>query len=430
MSEDFLYFLWQFQYFRHDGLQTDQAEPIEIYQVGYRNEDAGPDFTQARLRIGTVEWSGTVEIHIKASDWRVHRHQYNRAYDNVILHVVWENDLPAPQLRTNGSAIPTLSLQDRADRNWLNRYQALLKESGVIPCAGRIAEAEALHRTAMLDKMLLERMERKAKLVKETYEAAGQDWEETTYRLLATAFGFGINSEPFAQLTRGLSLKVLHKHRNNLLQIEALLFGVGGLLPDETNEAETEGYVKELQREYRFLKVKYRLEDSQLPAYVWKWAKLRPAGFPSLRIAQFAQLVAAPGSLFAQLIEFSDKTHLKRLFQINPSVYWQTHYRFGKASESVLATLGDTAAESLLINVVAPLLAAYAHHTGNEAYLERAVELLENLPAEYNRITKVWKSLCIPLSNAFDSQAAIELYNNYCQHKRCLSCQIGLQLIK
>ncbi|MGV3558060.1 DUF2851 family protein [Larkinella arboricola] len=425
MAEDFLYFLWQFQYFRTTDLRTVEGETLRVIHPGYRNPDSGPDFTQARLLVGDVEWVGTVEAHIRAGDWLLHRHHHDRAYDNVILHIVWNQEAVVLQ-RSDGSVIPTLCLSERVDRSLLYRYQTLLAEAGTIPCAGRIGDVESLRRTAMFDKVLLQRLERKAAGVMDLFRMAGQDWEETTYRLLAAAFGFQVNAEPFEQVSRQVPLKILHKHRDNLLQIEALLFGTAGLL----NDPEPDDYQAALLREYGFLAVKYQLTAKQLPAHSWKWARLRPANFPTLRLAQFAKLLTYKNSLFSLLIETDESAALLRHLQVTPSVYWQTHYRFGKSSDTVLATLGQASAENLLINVVLPLLVAYSHHKDQPEYRERAVALLEQLPAENNRVTRVWQELGIPIQTAFDSQASIELYKNYCQTKQCLSCQIGVSLLK
>lgn len=425
MAEDFLYFLWQFQYFQNTDLRTVEGETLRVIHPGHRNPDSGPDFTQARLLVGDVEWVGTVEAHIRATDWLAHRHHHDRAYDNVILHIVWHPETVVLQ-RSDGSTIPTLCLGERVDRSLLHRYQALLTESGVIPCAARVGNVESLRRTAMFDKVLLQRLERKAAGVTALFRAAGQDWEETSYRLLATAFGFQVNAEPFAQLSRQVPLKLVQKHRDNLLQVEALLFGTAGLL----TSADPDAYETALQREYRFLAVKYQLTAKQLPAHAWKWSKLRPANFPTLRLAQFAKLLTEKNSLFSLLIETAQSAVLLRHLQVSPSAYWQTHYRLEKPSATVLATMGQSAAENLIINAILPLLVAYSHHRDDPEYRERAVALLEQLPAEDNRITRIWQGLGIPVRTAFDSQASIELYKNYCQPKQCLSCQIGVSLLK
>lgn len=426
MSEELLYFIWQFQYVATKTLTTTDGETVEVLHPGYRNANAGPDFLNARLRIGGVEWVGTVEIHVKTSDWLLHRHQGDRSYDNVVLHVVWEHDRNVP--RPDGTYLPTLELAPLVSDALLNKYGQLVGTTDAIPCAGQFRMVKPLRQTAMLDKALLQRLERKADDVRAMYEAAGHDWEETAYRLLATHLGSKVNAEPMEQLTRVVPLRILQKHRNSLLQLEALLLGTSGLLPAEADD--NDDFTVVLRREYLFLAAKYGLADRQLPAHVWKWGKLRPAGFPTMRLGQLAKLVQEHGSLFSLLVGTSDAAELVKALQITPSAYWQTHYQFGKVAQKVSASLGTSTAEGLLINTAAPLMAAYARHKEQPALLDRAVALLEQLPAEDNRIIRLWDDLGLSVRNAFDSQAAIELYNQFCTPKRCLNCQIGIALVR
>ncbi len=436
MSELFLYFVWQFQDFDHADLRTTDGEPIQVVHPGFRNNHAGPDFTNARLLINNVEWVGTVEIHVNTSDWLAHKHQNDRAYDNVILHLVWHDDRPATGKRidrADGSPLPTLDLEHRTDNALLERAAALTDAPDSIPCAGSFRTVQPLRVTSMLDKVLLQRLERKAADVKTLFDQTGQDWEETAYRLLAQNMGFKINAQPMLQLAGALPLKTIRKHRDAPAQVEALLFGTAGLL-DESKEhsvPETpDDYREMLRREYRFLAVKYGLAESQLLPHIWKWGRLRPANFPTLRLAQFAQLLSSQASLLSLFVGETSAADLMRALQIKPSTYWQTHYRFGKEAAKASSTLGETSAENIIVNTVVPLLAAYAHHRDQPAYLDRAVALLEQLPPEKNRITDDWNALGLSVKTAFDAQASIELYNQFCLQKRCLQCQIGVTIVK
>jgi len=434
VTEAFLYFLWQFQYFDHADLLTTEGELVQVLHPGFRNPNAGPDFLNARLLINDVEWVGTVEAHTKASDWLAHRHQHDRAYDNVILHIVWTDDRPnggSPEThhrrptRTDGSTMPTLELQARTGSDLLSRYNNLTESPDAIPCAGQFRAVQPLRITAMLDKAMLQRLERKAADVKAIYDAT-QDWEETAYRLLAINLGFKINADPMAQLSRAIPQKALMKHRDSVRQIEAMLFGASGLLD---SIEETDEYIDELRREYRFLAAKYGLIDKQLPAHVWKWGRLRPANFPTLRLAQFARLMSNHGSLFSLFVGLDNTPALLKKLQVLPTEYWQTHYRFGKITDSAAPTLGTASATNILINTVVPLLAAYAHHRDRSEYIDRAITLLEQLPPEKNTITTSWESLGLTVRSAFDSQASIELFNSFCTPKKCLNCQIGASLV-
>ena len=430
MPEVFLYFVWQYQYFWNNKLITTDGETVQILHPGFRNHDSGPDFTNARLLINDVEWSGTVEMHTRTSDWLAHRHQHDRAYDNVILHVVWQDDRPVNGRRVdraNGTPLPTLELARLIDPTLIDRYKNLTDSPDAIPCAGQFRSVSPLRVTAMLDKAMLQRLERKAAGVQAVFEQTNGDWEETAYRLLAVNMGFKINAEPMAQLSRAVPLKAILKHRDVLLQAEAMLFGTSGLLNTVENPDE---YVAMLQREYRFFGAKYQLTDKQVTAHAWKWGRLRPANFPTLRLAQLARLVTQHASLFSLFVGYADAETLLNALQVTPSDYWQSHYRFGKETEKSAPSLGRNSAENIVINTVVPLLAAYAHHRGQPAYIDRAIALLEQLPAEKNRLTGGWDTLGLSIRTAFDSQAAIELYNEFCSVKKCLSCQIGAGLLK
>lgn len=434
VPESFLYFLWQYQYFNKLNLTSTTGESVQVLHPGFRNHDAGPDFTNARLLISDVEWSGTVEMHTKTSDWLAHHHQHDRAYDNVILHVVWQDDQITSGRRVdraNGTPLPTLELYPLTDSALIDRYQLLSDSPDAIPCAGQFKSVQPLRLTSMLDKAMLQRLERKATDVRLLFEQTGGDWEETAYRLLAINMGFKINAQPMAQLSRAVPLKAILKHRDVLLQAEAMLFGTAGLLDGDENQSETEDeYVTTLRREYRFLAAKYQLADKQVTAHAWKWGRLRPANFPTLRLAQLARLLTQHASLFSLFVGNDNAGTLLKSLQITPSDYWQSHYRFGKTTEKAAPTLGESSAGNIVINTVVPLLAAYAHHRGQPAYLDRAITLLEQLPPEKNRLTDGWDALGLGVRTAFDSQASIELYNEFCAVKKCLSCQIGAGLLK
>lgn len=421
MQESFLHFVWQFSQFNRQDLRTTNGELVQIIRSGTLNANAGPDFSQARIQIGTVEWAGNVEIHLCSSDWLLHGHQHDAAYDNVILHVVWEADQVIH--RPDGSVIPTLALQNRVDQRLLYQYQQLLENREVIPCAAQFGSVDEIYKRQALDNALLQRLRKKAAFVLEMLRANGQDWEETTYQLLARNFGFSLNGEPFGQLARAVPLKLLHKHRDNLLQMEALLFGQANFLEGAADE-----YSAALQREYTFLSKKYAL-PAPFSRAVWKFSRLRPANFPTVRIAHLAALLQHQQHLFSRFIGLATVEEVAQLLRLTPSAYWQTHYTFGKRTKSV-AALGKSSRENIVLNTVAPLLAAYAQAKDDYQFIEKAVALLENIPAEDNRITRIWQGLQLPIRTAFDSQASIEWYTHGCLEKKCLQCPVGTAILK
>lgn len=425
MSEDFLYFLWQFQYFDKTNLQTTVGEALQILSVGQRNTNAGPDFLNGRVLIEGIEWVGNVEMHLRSSDWHRHTHTLDRAYDSVVLHVVWENDIVIQ--RPDSTFVPTLELKTLTSRKLLYKYQALTESKEVIPCASQFVNSAEIQKRSMLDRALMQRLERKASAVHEMRERNHQDWEETAYQLLVQNFGFKINAEPMLRLAQGLPLKVLQKHRDNLTQIEALLLGQSGMLPAMKMEDE---YIDKLCKEYDFLATKYALRSYQLRAHEWKFLRLRPANFPTVRLAQLATLIHHQASLFSLFIHVENSKMLEQALRVKQSGYWQQHYQFQKEATSKVPALGKTSIENIIVNTIVPLLVAYSEAKDNRAFLDKALELLEQLPAEKNYITELWEGLELKSKTAFDSQSVIELYNNFCSTKQCLNCSIGTALLK
>lgn len=424
MHESFLQFLWNYQLFNKHDLRTETGEPVQVIRAGTLNTNAGPDFSEARLLIDGVEWVGQVELHLRASDWLLHGHQTNRAYDAVVLHVVWQHD--ATVVRTDGTPIPTLALEGRTDGRLLHKYQYLVHNAQAIPCQAQFGQVPALYVRQALDAAVDRRLRKKAGVALQLLRTNRGDWEETAYQLLAQTMGTKVNAAPFLQLARALPLKLLRKHGNSLLQMEALLFGQAGLL----EPAFADAYPNALQREYAFLRHKYGLEASQVSAVAWKWARLRPANFPEVRIAQLAALLHERKNLFASFLEITRTTDLPAALRVAPSAYWQRHYQFDKPSAKSQSSFGAASRENLLINAVAPLLTAYAIEKDEMNFYAEAVQLLERLPAEENRITRDWQALGLPVANAFDSQGSIELFNHCCSENQCLHCPVGFYLLK
>jgi hypothetical protein len=424
MNESFLHYIWQLQYFDKKDLKTTDGEAIMIVSPGKGNTNAGPDFLTAKIRIGNIDWAGSVEIHTNASAWKSHGHQGDPAYDNVILHVVWQNDTPA--LRADGTRIPTLELQMRVDLGLIREYTKLVNNPSSIPCEKSLGGVDGITKISMLDRALMQRLENKASNVLQLFHQAGKDWEEVAFQLTARNFGFKINNEPFFALTQSVSRKTLLKHGDNLTQIEALLFGQSGFLDYSIKD----DYLKLLQREYHVLAAKYDLEKEKIKPTLWKFMRLRPANFPTLRIAQFSALIHKNKNLFAAIAEARHLTDIKSLFDISTSDYWHRHYRFGRSTARSIATLGEDSVDNIVINTVAPLLVAYGKYRDDQLFTDRAVEFLHKTPSETNKIVKTWKSLNIESHSAFDSQALIELNNNFCLKRRCLSCHIGASLLK
>lgn len=424
MSESFIHYLWQFQYFSKSSLQTTQGEEIVVFHPGFKNTHAGPDFYQSRIRIGELEWVGSVEIHIHSSSWQTHNHNVDQAYENVVLHVVWSDDKPVK--RIDGSFIPTLELKNRVDDVLHLTYKKLMSSPEEIPCATSFGKISDLTKFSMLDRALSERLEIKAERVNQTLLRNNNNWEETVYQVLAKNFGFHVNADPFLQLAQNLPYKIILKHRDKLVQIEALLFGQAGFL----QEAKHDEYTSILMREYDVLSRKYGLGNGRLSTSQWKFLRLRPANFPTIRLAQFAWLLFTQRNLFSNLIETATDMRWKTFFHLHQSTYWLHHYQFNKETEDEIPTFGQMSVDNVLINSLVPILVAYGKSKDDQMLVDRAITILQQVKSESNKITRLWTSLGLKSKNAFDSQAMIELHNNFCLKHRCLECMMGVSLIK
>ena len=426
MKEDFLHYVWQHQYFDKADLRTADGEEIQVLRPGHRNADAGPDFLNARLRLGDVEWNGAVEIHLRASDWARHHHQTDPKYDQVILHVVGQHD--ADVARTNGSRIPALALQGRLAPELLARYQALVEAPAAapLPCAPLLGLVPEITKTMMTERALMERVERKADAVGTLHHALGQDWEATAYHALMAAFGFQKNSEPLARLAKALPLAVLRRHRHDQRQLEALLFGQAGFLV-ENDETTADAYIQDLRQEHEFLRHKYSLGAAALAAHEWNYLRLRPANFPPVRLGQLAGLLHARPALFDALLTAHSVAALTEFFQAPAPAYWRQHFRPGRPGK--VPSLGKGSIDLLITNVVVPLRVAYARHVGQPALVESSVALLSELPAEHNQYTDRFEALGFAHRTAADSQGLLALHQSYCAPRRCLNCAIGSRLV-
>jgi hypothetical protein len=425
MDEAYLHYIWQFQRFDLSRLCCADGTPLVVLHPGYPNRDAGPDFLQAKVRMGEILWTGSVEIHVAAADWFRHGHQADPAYSNVILHVVWQAD-DRPALRCDGSAIPVFELAPRVDPLQLQRYQDYIGGGAEILCRTFLPGVSTLKIIEQFDRALAARLEQKAGTVRAELESAAGDWEETAYRLLARSFGLRINSDPFYRLARSLPLRLLRKCAGRTRAVEALLFGHAGLLP----ETPADGYPADLASEYRHLVHKFRMEPSGLERHHWKYARTRPAGFPSLRLAQFAGLAGQFDLLFDRMLGEGPVSEVLTLLRTRPSEYWTRHYDFGKPAPMPLGGLGTDSLRVVLINTWAPLLACMAAERDDRRFMDRALEILQELRAENNRITRLWKEAGLRLASSFDSQAALQLYRGWCRPRHCLNCAIGLNILR
>jgi Protein of unknown function (DUF2851) len=425
MHENFLHYLWRTRRFDTQNLVTTEGDTLEVLEFGEYNTNAGPDFLNARVRIADVTWAGNIEMHLKSSDWLQHGHQHDDAYKNVVLHVVLDADMPI-FIKNNGhtEGVKCLELRHRVPEGIVKKYWALLNSEHWIPCQHHFFEVSDLVKMAFLERLLIERLDRKTAEIALTLERNKNDWEETFYQFVARYFGVKVNAEPMEWLARTLPNIILSKHKNQLFQVEALLFGQAGLLENEFQD----DYPKALKKEYQFLKHKHNLKP--IATVAWKFSRLRPANFPTIRLAQLARLIHQSSNLFSKVIDIQYITDIEKLFNVEVSDYWLTHYVLDTPSVLRTKRLGKETIELIIINVIVPFLFYYGKYRQEEKYIHRAFEFLRQIKPENNTITEGWHALGVPLESAHRTQSLIHLKNEYCDKKRCLECAIGNSVMR
>lgn len=422
MNEAFLHYVWKYKLLVGDLVST-AGERVVVDYPGEYNTNAGPDFFNARIRIGNMQWVGNVEIHKLASDWNAHHHNKDKSYNNVVLHVVYENDKDIKA--ENGNALPTLELKPYVSDDLWQRYHSIVlsPSPSAIPCSDHLADVPDIYVSTYMERMAAERLERKADVVKDLLAETKGSWEQTCYILFARYFGGTANGLPFEMMAKSIPLTLYSKVRTSHFQVEALMFGQAGLLNDDF----TDEYPLALKREYEYLQKAYSLVP--IEGYLWKFFRIRPYSFPTLRISQFALFMSRARNLFSKLLDTRNFNDILSYLDVEASEYWDTHYHFHKESKRMPKTTGRTFATLLVINAWVPLLFQYGVQHGEERYKELALHLLEQIDAEHNNITKLWSAAKVEAGNALQSQALLEIYNEYCKRKRCLQCNIGYKIL-
>jgi hypothetical protein len=419
IPEDFLHYIWKNRLFRLP-LMLVSGDDVEVLDVGQHNQDSGPDFFNAKIRIGTTVWAGNVEVHFKTSDWYMHGHHHDMNYQNIILHVVYHHDVEVSD--ADGCNMPTAEI--RFPMSIFENYSSILRNTEWIPCGTSVRNIGPLIMNLWLDRMLAERMQSRSEDIVKNFRETKGDWKEAIYRQLAKNFGFKVNAVPFDLVARSLPYKYLEKHHHNRMQTEALLFGQGGFLEESTGD----DYYRQLKMEYDFFRKKYNLHS--VAVHLWRFLRMRPANFPTIRMAQFAALIHSNPGFPANMLEMDLGIIRNKLLELKPSAYWDDHYTFHKSSVRKSRQMGNQAVHNIIINTLIPVYFEYARQTGIDYFRQNAITFLETLPPESNHIIRGWEKIGLQVSNAFHSQSLLQLKNNYCNFRKCLFCQIGNQIIR
>ncbi len=422
MREEVLYYLWKFKKFNWRDLHTSSGQPIQIISSGQQNFDQGPDFFNAKLRIAEQLWVGNVEMHLKSSDWFAHQHHQDARYDNVILHVVWQHD--AEVYRRDGSLIPVLVLSEFVSQQALTKYQNWFTNESTkwIACESHLATIKDIVLQNWKERLFVERLENRSMWVRQLLHIYKKDWEAVLFCALAKAFGLKVNGEAFLQMATSLPYAMVRKVASNSFQLEALFLGQAGLLKDTCKTS----YYRKLQAEYRFLQQKFRLFP--MSPTVPKFGRLRPSNFPTIRLAQLTALYHQRPALFSQLMNIQHLSELNSVLTIEVSAFWKNHYTFQKTSAPSEKRLTSNFKKLLILNAILPVKFVYLQSLGKSADTE-VFQIAEKLSPERNSIIKKFKERTLTAKNALDSQALLQLKNNYCEHQRCLHCALGATIL-
>ncbi|WP_445747779.1 DUF2851 family protein [Polaribacter sp.] len=422
MKEEFLYYVWQYQLFYKKTLKTVHNEEINILKVGVQNKNAGPDFLNAHIKIGDETWVGNLEMHVKSSDWYVHNHENDSNYDAVILHVVWEHDVEV--FAKNNQPIFTLELKNYIDNDLIIKYNSIVNDSKRwIPCEQQIHQIDSFLLNNWLERLYFERLENKSEFIKELLQKTHFDFEAVLFMLLAKNFGLKINGEAFFKLATSFDFSIVQKVRFDEMQLSALLFGQAGFLDEDVEIP----FHNQLRMEYNYLKHKYQLQSIYKRNF--QFFRMRPPNFPTIRLAQLVNLFHQHQHLFSKIIEIDQKEDFYKLFNVEVLDFWKNHFTFETTSKKSAKRLTKSFVDLLLINTIIPLKFVYLQ-TKTDFDEETILRLIQQITPEKNSIIEAFENVKISAKNAMESQALIELKNNYCTKKRCLQCAIGIKLIR
>jgi hypothetical protein len=420
LSEQLLQFIWLRKYFNSKNLLTTDGQTVQIDFCGeWNTTNEGPDFKNAKITIDKTHWHGNVEIHLTTKQWLQHQHQKNKHYQNVVLHVVYHNDT-----HENPSNIPVLEIKNYIPHSLLEQYEKLLQTKNNIACSNSFSQVNELTKNIWYEKLFVSRLIEKTEKILVDINNNQEHWEEVFWWYIARNFGLLVNAEPFEQIAKSIPINIIYKHKNNIIQLEALLMGQAGLLKETYNDH----YAQLLLREYNYLRKKWQLIPTNTPI---SYLRMRPANFPTIRLSQLAALIEKSSFLLSQIRSIDKLNEVIKLLKVSANDYWQYHYQFDEAQEAKKEKiLGRTTINAICINTIIPFLYAWGKYYNETALQDKAIQWLQELPAENNSITEQWDTLGWQASNAAYSQAQVYLYKNYCLPKKCLQCSIGNAILK
>lgn len=482
IKESSLYEIWNEQKFLND-IFTVEGEKIEIFDKGEMNQEiGGPDFKNARIKIGNITYVGDVEIDCFHSDWKYHKHSINKKFNKVILHAVLKRDYHVAHVVTeNGRKIPTVCFEDFIGKDFLEKLLLdIQKERGDnnnrLSCSDIIDLADPKTRLHFLYELGVKRLRQKCEKfilrlkelnylkslkIKEPdirYDIPEDVlkgkiplnelhdkgiWEQVFYEFLFEALGYTQNKDMMRKLAQTVNLEFLKsfKKQPNLLTIyESILFNIAGLLPDVQNleEEHTSEYTRKLFEEW--IRIRARYNGKIFNSDSWHFFRLRPQNFPTVRLAAGAELLYR--IVYKDLI----KTIVKKIKHINSSTtllnclrnllvvkaedYWASHYVFDKPiKKDIKYLLGSNRADEIVLNVIIPFAYVYFELFDKKFFSQKVLKIYTEIKCETeNSIVKEMAALLKIDSHwqkAVIYQGLLELYRSFCSKHNCTGCRIG-----
>ena len=416
VNEKLIQYIWQFQLFNKTELLTVASNTLSIIHPGTININQGPDFLNGKIVTENATWFGNIEIHVKSSDWDLHKHSEDERYNNVVLHVVWDHD------KELNLPFPTLELKQYVPKLLLDRYHSLHEQNQFIPCEKNIIKTDSLSFEKWKESLVVERLQRKSIFIKSELLKTNHNWKLVFWYAVARAFGGNLNGDAFVEILKSIPFNSLLRQHHSLLTVEAVLMGQAGFLNDDFND----DYHKQLKIEYAHFKLKYELETPKISLL---FLRMRPSNFPTIRLAQFASFICKNANSIYEFIQLNNVSQLESYFDIETAEYWNSHFCFDEPSKFKIKKIGEIMQLNIIINAIAPFQFAYGVFMEEEVFIQQAIETLINTSTEKNKIIERFKVLGLKTKNAFDSQFLLELKNQYCDNKKCLNCQIGASIL-
>lgn len=423
MKEEFVHAIWKYQLFNKQNLSTVDGKSIEIIQPGFSHANAGPDFISAKIKIDGMLWAGNVELHVKSSEWYQHKHHVDPAYNNVILHVVYTDDA-SNCYTANELTLHTLELHSYIDDATLNAYEQLRNNLQVLPCKNWWNKIDKPTVESWLIRLCIERLMQKCAHLKQRLHQLNEHWDQLFFEIVARQLGFHVNSDPMEMLAKSIKIEWVQKLSDQDISIDALFFGQAGMLQKKFSDE----YPNRLKKEYAYLQKKYNLKPMDVS--LWKFLRLRPHNFPTVRIAQLASIFKTHSRFFSEILELSSLDEIEHYFELNLHPYWNNHYRFDKESPATSKQFSEESTDQLLLNTIAMVWLLYGDQKNDLNFKQKSLALMERIKPEKNRYTERFKEVNYPLGSSIQSQGQRFLWEHYCDHKKCLTCSIGIHGLK